>query len=94
MNKNPSYNAFSKFYFIFKNALNHAKKYHKKDVCFILSLGHSAKILTLALYENDYKAFDMGNMSISYDAFSYGADLSYIDTLKLSKKYILDKYIK
>lgn len=89
INNIPSFNAFKIIDRNLQDSLALAKQYNKDEVCFILSLGASAKILCIYLLEYGYNAYDMGNCSISYDCSLYAKDRKLIDTLNTRSKYIL-----
>ncbi|WP_181881784.1 GT-D fold domain-containing glycosyltransferase [Helicobacter sp. MIT 14-3879] len=89
LNKNPSYDAFKNIDKILSNALNIAKNYNKDEICFVVSLGASAKILCIYLIEYGYTAYDIGNCSISYDCIIHAKNRCLIDRLNTKQNYIL-----
>ncbi|MGX3011542.1 GT-D fold domain-containing glycosyltransferase [Helicobacter sp. 23-1044] len=89
LNSYPPFDAFSKIDEILGDVMRVARKYEKDEICFIVALGASAKILCVELAMRGYIAYDMGNMSISYDCIIHKKDRKLIDTLNLQKEYIL-----
>lgn len=89
----PSLSAFSKIDELYKKALKIAQNLESDDICFVLALGATAKILGIRLIMKGYKCFDMGNCSISYDCFRLGAPRKLVDTFNPKKYYMLSSYL-